>query len=93
MSISNAIKSFNEKCEFVTEKRSNATTGFTFKEKLQQGYKCGLGAGGMQPSKPVDGNSNGQEGNTNGDTSSEYVEAYMDFDLAKALEAGSTAAV
>eukprot|EP00980_Cylindrotheca_fusiformis_P027288 scaffold19788_cov78-Cylindrotheca_fusiformis.AAC.1 len=37
-SISNAIRSFNEKCEFVAEKRSNDTTGSTLEEKLQEIY-------------------------------------------------------
>eukprot|EP00980_Cylindrotheca_fusiformis_P005271 scaffold1128_cov94-Cylindrotheca_fusiformis.AAC.1 len=86
-SISNAIKSFNEKCEFVAEKRSIAKTGSLLEKKLQDKYTKRSDGEEMQADTPGD-ISKQQQGNSK---SHEYVKAYMDYDLAKALEDSSTA--
>eukprot|EP00980_Cylindrotheca_fusiformis_P012475 scaffold3068_cov133-Cylindrotheca_fusiformis.AAC.1 len=89
LSISNAIKSFNEKCEFVAEKRSVAETGILLEQMLKEQYILGSDGNAMQADKPD--KISKQQGD-DGDASREYVvQAYMDFDLSKALE--GTAAV
>eukprot|EP00980_Cylindrotheca_fusiformis_P018850 scaffold6286_cov132-Cylindrotheca_fusiformis.AAC.1 len=77
-SISNAIKSFNENCEFVAEKRDDDTKGRLLETKLQEGYKQGSGGEAMQADKPDEIS---KQHFDNGDPSHEYVEAYMDYDL------------
>eukprot|EP00980_Cylindrotheca_fusiformis_P021286 scaffold8194_cov118-Cylindrotheca_fusiformis.AAC.17 len=80
-SISNAIKSFNEKCPFVAKKRSDDTKGCVLEKKLQEGYKQGSGGEAMKADMPPGGISSKQQGGDNGDASHEYVEAYMDYDF------------
>eukprot|EP00980_Cylindrotheca_fusiformis_P010955 scaffold2505_cov118-Cylindrotheca_fusiformis.AAC.1 len=91
MSISNAIKSFNENWEFVAKKRSFAKTGIVLERKLKDEYTKGSSGEGLRADKP--GGISKQQGNSNGDASHEYVEAKMDYDLLKALEASTATAV
>eukprot|EP00980_Cylindrotheca_fusiformis_P000894 scaffold237_cov201-Cylindrotheca_fusiformis.AAC.1 len=66
-SISNAIKSFNEKCAFVAKKRSDDTKGCVLEKKLQEGYKQGSGGEAMKADMLPGGISKQQQGGDNGD--------------------------